>query len=500
MTAVTQESSRVSTPPSAGTISPSPAPNREMELRERSLIDASTRGPVLLLIATGAAWLMISTLLGFIVSVKLHEPHFLAGVPFLTYGRVFPAYMNSLVYGWCSLTGMGVALWLMARLCRVSIRQPGVLAFGVALWNLGLLAGIGSILAGLGRPFEGMEMPLPAHALMFAGFVMIGLWGAVLYRYRRQSFAFISVWYLLGAFFWFPWVFATANVLISLPQVHGVMKSVVAAWYGQNVMQWWITAIGLAAAYFLIPKVVNRPIYSYNIASLAFWTFAFVAGLTGAVQLSGGPVPVWLVTLSIAASILLIVPVATVTANLVLTMRGQFNMIYYSPTIRFVFFGAIAFAVASAFWVFGSLRGVDRIVHFSQFPLGQQHLLLYCFFSMVMFGAIYYITPRLVGCEWLSSTMITVHFWGAAYGGSVLAASMLLSGLTTGSLMVDPGNTFIQILQVPQIYAWGRTVGWVLVGIGHAIFFLHLLFMLFRIGQPGGEPTLFAPIDEEESH
>jgi cytochrome c oxidase cbb3-type subunit 1 len=387
---------------------------------------------------------------------------------------------------------------MMARLCRVSVRAPGVLVLGAAFWNVGLLLGVISILAGHGRPLEGLELPRAASWIMFVGFVMIGLWGAVLYRYRRSAVAYISIWYLLGAFFWFPWVFATANVVTSLPQVSGVMQEIVAAWAGQSIQLWWFTALGLATAYFLIPKVINRPVASYNLASIGFWSFAFLSGLTGMVRLNGGPIPAWLVTLSISASIMMLVPIACISANLLLTMRGHYNMVYHSPTIRFTFFGAISFIVASVLGVLCSLRSVDSVFHFTQFVSGHQQLLLYAFFSMVMFGAIYYITPRLVGCEWLSSSMITVHFWGAAYGGGFAIAMMLFAGIAQGLSFVDPEATFSQIIQIGQVYYPGRTLGFILVSAAHLIFALHFLLMLLRIGQPGGEPTLFAPLDEEK--
>ena len=358
---------------------------------------------------------------------------------------------------------------------------------------------IASILGGIGRPLEGMEIPATCHWLMFAGFTLIGLWGAVLYRFRREAVAFISVWYVLGALFWFPWVLATANVVVSRPQVTGVMQAIVAAWFAHNVIGWWLTAIGLAAAYFFIPKTINRPIHSYSLASLGFWTFAFLSGLTGMVRLSGGPVPVWLVTVSITASIMMIVPLSTVTANLVLTMRGHTDMVYHSPTIRFTYFGALAFAVAGALGILGSLRSFDSIVHFTQFANAHQSILLYSFYSMVMFGAFYYITPRLVGCEWLSSTMISLHFWGAAYGGAMVAAMLLFSGLAQGLSYADPAETFPQILQIAQVYFPGRTIALLLVSLAHVIFALHFLLMLLRIGQPGGEPTLFAPTGRGEA-
>jgi len=499
MTAVTEETSKATVPFSTETLPASaPSISREAIAIERSLIDNSTSGPVLTFFAAAVGWLLLSTLLNLISSIQLHWPGFLSGIPFLTYGRVYPAYQNAFIYGWCSLAGMGAAIWLMARLCRVSVRAPGVLVFGALFWNVGLAAGIVSILAGAGRPLEGMEIPQACHWLMFIGFSLIGLWGAVLYRFRRESVAFISVWYILGALFWFPWLLATANVVLSQSDVVGVMRPIVAAWFSSNVVGWWLTALGLAAAYFLIPKTINKPIHSYSLASLGFWTFALLSGLTGMVRLSGGPIPAWMVTVSIAASIMMIVPVATVTMNLIMTMRGSTNMVFHSPTVRFTFFGAIAFAVAGALGIFSSLRSVDRLLHFTQFANAQQHILLYSFFSMVMFGAIYYITPRLVGCEWLSSSMISLHFWGSAYGGGMVGALLIFAGLAQGFSFIDPNSTITQILGIAEVYFPGRTIALLLISLAHVIFALHFLLMLLRIGQPGGEPTLFSSHDEEK--
>src|SRR5688572_12164634 len=105
MTAVAKESSPTTVPPAASTAAAAPAVSREAEALERALIDASTRGPVLTFFATGIAWLLVSTLLGLIVSIKLHSPGFLGDTSFLTYGRVYPAYTNAFLYGWCSLAG-----------------------------------------------------------------------------------------------------------------------------------------------------------------------------------------------------------------------------------------------------------------------------------------------------------------------------------------------------------------------------------------------------------
>jgi cytochrome c oxidase cbb3-type subunit 1 len=480
--------------------SPTTTAATDFPAAERAAIDASTRGPVLFFFGNAILWLFLATVLGLIASIQLHNPEFLGDIPFLTYGRIWPAYTNVLSFGWASLSGMGVAIWLLARLSRVQIKLPGVLITGGVFWQVGLTCGIISILAGKTTGLEGLEIPTGPAALMLIGYLLVALWGALLFGFRSQAPAYISVWYLVAALFWFPWTFATAHAAHWLPGVSGVVQSLAAAWATQNFQNVWLTAIGLATAYYLIPKVINRPIHSYSLASIGFWSFILFSGLTGAVRLSGGPVPAWVVTLSISASILLLVHIVTVTANLVLTMRDQYHMVYHSPTIRFTFFGVISFAIASVIGLFSSLRSVDKMLHFTQFQNAQLHLVTYAFYSMVIFGAIYYILPRLVGCEWLSASMISLHFWGSAYGGGMLVALLFFGGVSTGLTLADPEATFGQALQVNAVYQIGRSIAWAMVALGHVIFALHFVLMLLRIGQPGGEPTLFSPIGQEAKH
>src|ERR1700677_4503100 len=137
-------------PPTITAPAPStpPVSAYEYDARERAAIDASARGPVLFFFGNAILWLMLASVLGFISSVQLHSPGFLADIPFLTYGRIWPAYMNTLIYGWASLSGMGVTIWLLARLCRVRIKLPGVLMAGAIFWQIGLTGGIICILAG----------------------------------------------------------------------------------------------------------------------------------------------------------------------------------------------------------------------------------------------------------------------------------------------------------------------------------------------------------------
>ena len=110
----------------------------DVEQVERALIDASTRVPVLMFYASAVAWLLIGTVLAFFTSFKLHSPDWLSNISVLTWGRVRPAHLNVMLYGWASNVGMGTAIWLMARLCRSTLRHPLLLVTGGGFcWGIG---------------------------------------------------------------------------------------------------------------------------------------------------------------------------------------------------------------------------------------------------------------------------------------------------------------------------------------------------------------------------
>src|SRR5437762_7322605 len=132
------------------------------EQLERAYIDASTRVPVLMFYTSAMAWLILGTLLAGFVSFKLHSPDLFSDISFLTWGRVRPAHMNVMVYGWASMAGMGTAIWLMARLCRTVLRYPLLLVAVGGFWNLAWFLGAGGFFFGAGTGSRWLEFPLTA--------------------------------------------------------------------------------------------------------------------------------------------------------------------------------------------------------------------------------------------------------------------------------------------------------------------------------------------------
>src|SRR5207244_625566 len=179
-------------------------------------------------------------------SIKFHAPNFLADCPWLTYGRVRPAYLNCVLYGFCLQSGVGVALWLLARLGRVRLAQPWLVTLGAKLWNLGVTVGIVGILAAGPSGFEYLEMPRYAALVLFLAWLLLGSFALLTFHQRREPGLFVSQWFLLRALFRFPWIYSTANLLLLAFPVRGMAQPVIAWWYAGNLQVVWLGLVGLA--------------------------------------------------------------------------------------------------------------------------------------------------------------------------------------------------------------------------------------------------------------
>ncbi|HAX44850.1 MAG TPA: cbb3-type cytochrome c oxidase subunit I [Bryobacteraceae bacterium] len=436
----------------------------------RIQIDRSCRQTVVWYMVSAVAWLLAGSLLALLASIKMHTPGFLADADWLTFGRVRPAHLSTMIYGWGSMAGVGVLLWLQARLSRVRLPLPLLLPVTVVIWNLAVLYGTVRILQGASTGIEWLEFPV--EVLAFIGFCMaVIIVASVLMFVRRQvKHTYVSQWYLFGAVLWFPFLYILGVVLSEAGDVRGVAKAAANWWFAHNVLGLWFTPIGLATAYYMIPKVIGRPVHSYHLSLLGFWTLAIFYNWAGTHHLIGGPLPAWLVTVGIVGSMMMFIPVITVAVNHHLTMAGNFHHLRTSPTLRFVVVAAMSYTVVSFQGSLTALRAVNEVSHFTHYTIAHAHLGVYAFFTMMMFGAAYYILPRLMNTEWHSARWIRVHFWATSLGMALYWLGLTWAGWRQGEMMNDPNIPFLAIVEYTKPWLHSRSLAGVLMTIGHVSF------------------------------
>lgn len=443
---------------------------------QRLEMDESARLPVLLYFGSGILWLLAGTFFGLVASLKFDFPDWWTSLAPLTFGRVRPVHLNAVVYGWASLAGAGCLTWLTSRLCQAPVQWRGLLVASALIWNAGVAVGTLAILFGHSQSVEWLEYPLPAAALIAVAFLLFG--ASILRTFARRNVPhlYVSLWYIVASVVWFPILYVVAN----LPIYSGVTHGAVNWWYGHNALAVWFTPIGLALAYYFIPKTIGRPVYSYYLSLLGFWTFALFYNWNGIHHLIGGPVPNWLQTISIIASVLMVIPVLAVAVNHHLTTYGHFKLLRDNLTLRFVVFGAMSYTAVSFQGSAEALRTMQETVHFTHYTIGHAHMGVYAFLTMILFGAMYYITPRLVRCTWEGPRLPAVHFWLTAGGVLLYVVATCTAGFFQGAAMNDAARPFPDVVQLTRPYLTVRSASGILMGAGHLLFAYLFGRMLWR--------------------
>jgi len=455
----------------------------DVEVRLRA--DATTRRPVLFVFTLSIFWLLVGSFFGMLASLKMHLPDWLVQQGWLTFGRVRTAHLDVMAYGWSSLAMIGVALWIFPRLLHVELKWPRVATVGAILWNIGLIIGLWLLLIGRNNGMEWLEL----DRYYSVPFLVVGgaCVAATLIRTlldKRAPHLYVSVWYVIGAFIWFPVIYVAGN----WPTLKGVESASTNWFYAHNALGLWFAPISLAAIYYFMPKVLGRPIHSYQLSLLGFWTLAFFYALNGMHHLIGGPIPTWMISTSIVASVLMVIPVLAVAVNHHMTMIGRFGALRYSPTLRFIVVGAISYTAVSLQGSFTSLREVNRITHFTHWTVAHAHVGVYAFVTLSLFGAIYYIMPRIMRREWPSPALIRWHFWLVLIGISIYVIVLTIAGVFQGMALLDPDTPF-QVSVHRTIWAlWARSGAGLMMTAGHIV-----LAINFALMTRGPEPAWKIP-------
>jgi len=315
-----------------------------------SRVDASVASPVKFFFASALLWLLVSSVLAVITAVKLHLPGFLNGCEWVTFGRLDAIQRNVFFYGWASNALIGLNLWLLASLGRFEFRNGWIATLGGLIWNLALTAGLAVVLVDSQNSFELLELPRGLAPAFFVAFLLSALWPAVAFARRPTSQVFVSQWYILAASFVLPVVYLLTQLMGLWSPTNGVLQALVHSWFLQNFLFLWLGASALAAVYYFLPKELGTTLNGYYLTTVGFWTLFLFAGWTGPATLLGSPLPLWIQSTGVVASVMLLIPLTITSINFfgTLSRDSGWSRAWNNTTLRFVAFGVVAYTLAMA--------------------------------------------------------------------------------------------------------------------------------------------------------
>ncbi|MCE2860988.1 MAG: cbb3-type cytochrome c oxidase subunit I [Opitutaceae bacterium] len=397
------------------------------------------RGPLLTAFGLAIGWLVASGVFSLIAAIQLHSAAFLADCEYLTHGRVRALAETSFVYGWAGGAGISAVVLILSRLGGNPLRAANWFGAGSVFWNLGIAAGLVGIATGDMTSFSLLQLPRYVQPLMVFASAAMGIAGLLAWSGRRRDGTFASHWYGVAGLVLLPWALTAAQVSLLWFPMRGVLQAVAAAWYTEAVIFLWLTPLSLACACYLAAKLVGRALPSYEAAPLAFWMLIVVGTWSAGRHLVGGPVPAWIPTMAVFSFSMLLYHFAVVGLNLrpVFGLSGSVGSALKFGVGSYLLYGAVAFLAC--------FRGIALRTQFTHFASATEQLFLYGSVSMILFAALYFLVPQLLGRGWSSPALMSGHLAGATIGVVLSVVALGWAGISQGAVMLEPKTGFGEI-------------------------------------------------------
>ena len=422
----------------------------------------------------GAAvfWLVFGTLVGQYVGMKFIWPE-MDQSPWLSFGRLRPVHTNTVFWGWASMAMVGLAYFVISRTSNTRIFSYSLAKTAWYLMNLAVVLGNFLLMNGInngGGEYREYIWPI---ALVFASGLILTFYNFYqTVANRKISEIYISNWYLLGGLIWT----ITLVFIGYLPTFQdGLGETVIQGYYMHQGVGMWFMTFTLGLVYYYLPTSLNKPIYSYSLGVLAFWTQMLFYTLIGTHHFVFSPLPWWLQTVAIVFSAGMFIPVLSGTTNFLMTMKGSWSAISKSYVLPFFLVGVVFYFVGSTQGSLQAFRLTNFIWHFTDFNVAHSHMTMYGIITFILWACIYAILPKITGKE-PPALGVGIHFWLAFVGLFAYMISLMAGGTLRGLSWIE-GESFINSVVLMQPFWVWRAIGGSLMFVSHLVFAYNFLEM-----------------------
>jgi cytochrome c oxidase cbb3-type subunit 1 len=419
-------------------------------------------------------WGVVGFLVGVVIALQLPFPALNLNSEFTTFGRLRPLHTSAVIFAFGGNALLATSFYVVQRTCRARLFAPKLANF--VFWGYQLfivLAATGYVLG----ITEGKEYAEPEW---YVDLWLTIVWVCYLVVFvgtlvkRSEPHIYVANWFYLSFIITIAMLHIVNNLSMpvsllgskSYAAFAGVQDALTQWWYGHNAVGFFLTAGFLGMMYYFVPKQAERPVYSYRLSIIHFWSLIFLYIWAGPHHLHYTALPDWAQTLGMVFSVMLWMPSWGGMINGLMTLNGAWDKIRTDPIIRMMVFALAFYGMATFEGPMMSIKSVNSLSHYTEWTIGHVHSGALGWNGMITFSAIYYMAPRLWGRERLYSLrMVNWHFWLATLGIVLYASSMWVAGITQGLMWREYGEdgylvyAFAEVVSAMKPYYVIRMVG-----------------------------------------
>jgi cytochrome c oxidase cbb3-type subunit I/II len=385
-------------------------------------------------------WGLVGMLVGLWVAFELVFPSLSLGLPYTTFGRIRPLHTNAIIFAFVGNAIFAGVYYSLQRLCKARMFNDVLSKIHFWGWQTIIVLAALTLVLGITTSKEYAELEWPIDILIALVWVVfaVNMFGTILRR--RERHMYVAIWFYIATVvtvavlhivnsFELP-----VGLLKSYPLYAGVQDALVQWWYGHNAVAFFLTTPYLGLMYYFLPKAANRPIYSYRLSIVHFWSLIFIYIWAGPHHLLYTALPDWAQSLGTVFSIMLIAPSWGGMINGLLTLRGAWDRVREDVVLKFMVVAVTAYGMATFEGPMLSLKNVNAIAHYTDWIIAHVHIGALGWNGFLTFGMLYWLWPKLWNTSLYSRKLANTHFWVATLGIVFYAVAMYTSGVTQSLL------------------------------------------------------------------
>ena len=432
-------------------------------------------------------WGVVGMLVGLLLAFMFLFPNLTDGISWLSFGRLRPLHTNAVIFAFVGNAIFAGVYYSSQRLLKARMFSDTLSNINFWGWQLIIVGAAITLPLGFTTSKEYAELEWPFDIAIALVWVVFGwnLIGTILKR--RQRHLYVALWFYIATFVTvavlhiFNSLELPVSGLKSYSVYAGVQDALVQWWYGHNAVAFFLTTPFLGLMYYFVPKAANRPVYSYRLSIVHFWSLIFIYIWAGPHHLLYTALPEWAQNLGVAFSVMLLMPSWGGMINGLLTLRGAWDKVRTDPVLKFMVVAITGYGMATFEGPMLSLKNVNAIGHFTDWIIAHVHVGALAWNGFLTFGMIYYLIPKLTKTKLYSTALANLHFWIGTLGIIMYALPMYVAGFTQASMwkQFNPDGTLVYgnfletVSEIIPMY-WMRAIG-------GTLFIIGMLIMVYNV-------------------